>query len=310
MSLNINWFPGHMAKALRQLEAESKNCDYVIENCDARIPNFSRNPLLCKLAPHKPHLLVLSKEDLADPRYTDYWKKRLASENLHVYACNTHDRQSVEGLKRQVIADCSELIERAKARGRRVRPIKVMVTGIPNTGKSTLINALTGRYSLKTANRPGVTRGLSRLKAGTDLELLDSPGTLPPKLATLHEQIALAATGAIRDDILPLEKTAGLTLLWLMQIYPELLEQRYSLGRRSIPAEESAAHGLAQELLLELALNRQLLLAGQKPDLRRAATVLFTDLRSAKIGRITLEQENQIYLPGQAIDFDAKKLVE
>lgn len=309
MSLNINWFPGHMAKALRQLQTESKNCDYVIENCDARIPNYSRNPLLSQLAPHKKHLLVLSKEDLADPKYTQYWSNKLA-ENCSIYACNTHDRQSVDGLKKFVLADCQELIERARARGRRVRPIKVMVTGIPNTGKSTLINALTGRYSLKTANRPGVTRSLNRLKAGTDLELLDSPGTLPPKLATLHEQIALAATGAIRDDILPLEQTAGLTLLWLMQIYPYLLKDRYDLIQQTIPTDPQQAHGLGQEMLMELAFKRQLILPGHKPDMRRAATVLFSDLRLAKLGRITLEHEADVYLPGQAIDFDARKLVE
>ncbi len=304
--LNINWFPGHMAKTLRQLREQSNACDYVVETCDARIPNASRNPELSAIAPHKQHLLLLNKEDLADAKITQYWCEKLATEKQRVISCNTRSKESLARLRRLILEDNQEMIERAKAKGRRIKPIRVMVVGIPNTGKSTLINALTGKNRLQTANRPGVTKSLSWLRAGNDFELLDSPGTLWPKLETVHEQIGLAATGAIKDDVVPLEQTGALILLWLMQLYPSLLSKRYGIelkeSYKELLSQSSSISDeflwqVANQLLAEVARSFGFLQVGGNFDLYRAAKQVVTDLRLGKIGRISLEQEKLVCLP-------------
>lgn len=287
--MDINWFPGHMAKTLRELKEAANRCDFLVEMCDARIPLSSRNPEFADLAAHKQRLILLSKADLADPTANTAWVDYFTDQGLLAASCNNNKRADVSKVKQVIIEANREVIERAKQRGRRVRPIRVMVVGIPNTGKSSLINKLTGRNSAKTANLPGVTRKLTWLRAASDLELLDSPGSLWPKLATNQEKICLALTGAIKDRLLPVDQVAGLGLLIMGQLYPQALEDKYGIRARFIEQEGlSVQTGLWA--LTELARNLKLLLPGDQPDLTRAANLFLTDLRSSKITRVSLEQ--------------------
>lgn len=218
--LNIQWFPGHMTKARRQMEEHLKMVDMVIEIRDARIPNASKNPMIEELTRQKPRLIVLSKKDKAEAEATREWIAALQNENVKVLALDLlHD-----SLEKKIVAASQELmkakIERMKRRGIRPRAIRAMVAGIPNVGKSTMINSLAKRKAAQTGDRPGVTKALQWVKVGKELELLDTPGVLWPKFEDEKVGLLLAVTGAIRDDILPLEEIAYWAMGWLQAHYP------------------------------------------------------------------------------------------
>lgn len=282
--MDVNWFPGHMAKTLREMRDHIKQVDLVVETCDARIPESSRNPELDRLLGTKPRILVLNKSDLADPVQTNRWLEHYQKANIPVLACEGNRRTSLEPLRKLIISMNQHKIDAAKAKGRLIRPIRVMVVGIPNTGKSTIINALCGKKIAATADRPGVTRQANWSKSGTELELLDTPGVLWPKLGSPSSQRRLAASGAIKDDVLPIEEIAMEVLYDLSQDYPQQIQARYKLDQLT---EEPLQ-------LMETACRRRgCLLPGNKPDYTRFAVLFLDELRAGKIGRITLERPVQ-----------------
>jgi ribosome biogenesis GTPase A len=279
--MDVNWFPGHMAKTLREMRDHVKQVDIVVETCDARIPESSRNPELDRILGQKPRILVLNKADLADPQLTARWLEYYRLKSIPVLACEGNRRASLDPLRKLIIAMNQHKIDNAKAKGRLIRPIRVMVVGIPNTGKSTIINALSGRKAAITADRPGVTRHVNWAKVGTELELLDTPGVLWPKLGTPSSQRRLAASGAIKDDILPIEEIAMEVLHDLSLDYPELIKARFKL-------DDVAVEPL--QLMESACRNRGCLLPGNRPDLTRFAALFLDELRGGRIGRITLEK--------------------
>lgn len=279
--MEVNWFPGHMAKTLREMRDQVKQVDLVIETCDARIPESSRNPELDRLLGQKPRILVLNKADLADPIKTARWISFYQKKNIPVLAAEGNRRASLDPLKKLILEMNQHKIDNAMAKGRLIRPIRVMVAGIPNTGKSTIINALTGKKAAQTADRPGVTRSAKWAKAGNELELLDTPGVLWPKLGSPSSQRRLAASGAIKDDVLPIEEIAMEVLFDLSLDYPKQIMERYKLD--TLEGEPLA--------LMEAACKKRgCILPGNRLDYTRFAVLFLDELRGGKIGRITLEK--------------------
>lgn len=278
--MDINWFPGHMAKTLRELKEYLKLVDIVIETCDARIPESSRNPELHRLMGQKPRVLVLNKSDLADPEITSRWIAWYRQSGYSAIAVDSIRRTGLSEVVKTCQAITQHKTDRAMAKGRLFRAVRVLVAGIPNTGKSSMINALSGRKLVKTADKPGVTRHMNWIRTGGQLELLDSPGVLWPRLGDDLAKLRLAATGAIRDELLPVEEIAASALTLLAKDYPQLLQDRYKL-------DELTGDGIA--LLEQAARRRGCLLPGGRLDTLRFATLFLDELRGGKIGRISLE---------------------
>ncbi len=279
--MDVNWFPGHMAKTLRELKDHLKMVDMVIETCDARIPESSRNPELHRLLGQKPRILILNKADLADPAVTSRWISWYKLAGITALACDSTRKSGLTELSKAAQAINQPKTDRALAKGRIFRPVRILVVGIPNTGKSTLINSLCGRKLAKTADKPGVTRQTCWIRSGGKLELMDSPGVLWPKLGDSISQLRLAATGAIRDDLLPLEEIAAGCLSLLAKTYPKLIQDRYRL--------DDLAHS-GDQLLQQAARIRGCLLPGGKLDTLRFSVIFLDELRAGKIGRVSLEQ--------------------
>ncbi len=279
--IKINWFPGHMAKALRTIGERLRQVDAVIETCDARIPASSRNPHLDEVIGDKPRLLVLSKEDLADANITRQWVAYFRNQGLFAVACDSTKRNRVEAVRTACLKLSAERIARAAQKGRLNRPARAMVVGIPNTGKSTLINSLAGRAVARVEDRPGITRAPQWIRTGGRLELMDMPGVLWADLGDRARQIHLAATGAVKDEILDLPQIARETLALLTQLYPEALQARYKTESLALPVEE---------LFDALARRRGCILSGGRIDHMRFATMLLDDLRAGRMGRISLER--------------------
>jgi ribosome biogenesis GTPase A len=274
-AVTINWFPGHMNKARREIGSAMAETDVVIEVLDARLPTASQNPMLEELRGQRPCLKVLAKSDLADPAVTRAWLRFLEErEGVLALAANAHRRPDV----RRIPALCRRL---APHRGKPGKSVRAMVVGIPNVGKSTLINTLKGRKVTDVENRPAVTRRQQRVALDTDLSLNDTPGVLWPKLADQAGAYRLAATGGVRDTAFDACDVAEFAAGFLIQRYPELLEACYKLDR---------APGEPRELLEAIGRKRGLLLRGGRLDLDRAAEILLRELRSGKIGRISLEE--------------------
>ena len=279
--VNVQWYPGHMEKARRDMADNLKAVDMIIELRDARIPKASRNPVLDEMAPQKPRLIVLSKIDLADPKVTEAWVNSLRGENRDCLALDIARDKSV---RKQIVDACAELTkekrERMIRRGIRPRAMRAMACGIPNAGKSTLINRIAGRNSAKTADKPGVTRSLTWIKADPTLEILDTPGVLWPKFEDPRTGSLLAATGAVNETILDLKEIAMDTIHVIREAYPMVLEQEYE-----------AAEGTRTDVMLEkIAAKRHLLADNGEPDLDRAASLFLHELRRGKLGRLSLER--------------------
>lgn len=291
MSSDINWFPGHMRKALNDTKALLPQVDMVIETCDARIPFASRNPELSQIIGKKPRLIVLNKADLADPAKTSQWIEALRKENTSAVAVEATNRKGLDKVVSESVKLCKDVLERAEAKGRTGRPVRAMVVGVPNTGKSTLINVLAGRKAAVTGNKPGVTRDPKWIKTSGRLELMDMPGVLWPKIQSHRMGVCLSAAGSVKDEVNDLVAVAYDTMKMLNDLYPDLMEARYGidLSEFEVTADEFGYSDKDYELFLEMAKKRGCIMSGGRIDEDRFAKLLLDDFRTGRIGRISLE---------------------
>lgn len=282
--MTIQWFPGHMAKAKREVVEKLKLIDIVYELVDARIPQSSRNPMIDEIIANKKRIILLNKKDMADQAITNEWISFFQSRGLTAVAI---DSKSGSGLK-QIIAISKQLLkpqfDKMRAKGVRPRAIRALIVGIPNVGKSTLINRLAGRNIAKTGDRPGITKQQSWIKAGKELELLDTPGILWPKFEDEEVGYKLAATGAIKDEILNLQDVAVFVLRFLMKHYPEELKVRYQFAE--LPEE-------IIDLFDQIGRLRGCLQAGGEIDYDKTAEIIIRDVRTLKLGKLTFDIPNE-----------------
>ena len=281
--MNVQWYPGHMTKAKRQMQEDLKLIDLIIELVDARVPLSSRNPDIDQLGQNKSRLILLNKADLADERQNEAWKEYFQSKGFHVVKVDSRNGAGMKTIQNVIQEACKEKIERDRRRGIKNRPIRAMVAGIPNVGKSTFINTFAGKACAKTGNRPGVTKGKQWIRLNKNVELLDTPGILWPKFEDQEVGIRLAFVGSIKDDILNMEELALKLIDYLKERYTGLLEKRYGISEA----------GNAVEILGDIAKARGCLKKGEELDYTKASELLFDDFRGGKIGRITLEWAEQ-----------------
>lgn len=278
--MNFQWYPGHMTKAKRQMQEDIKLIDLVIELVDARIPQSSRNPDIDELGRNKFRLILMNKADLADKRRTDEWSSFFKNKGYFVVSLDARSKVGMKTITDQIMESCREKIERDRKRGIKNRPVRAMVVGIPNVGKSTFINSYAGKACAKTGNKPGVTKGKQWIRLSKDVELLDTPGILWPKFEDQMVGLRLALIGSIKDEILNTDELAVEMIRFLRASYPGILAERYEI-------EEEGAES---ELLMRIAEKRKCIGKGGELDYSKAAALLIEEFRSGKLGRITLER--------------------
>lgn len=283
-TMSVQWFPGHMAKTRRIMASNLKLVDIVVELCDARIPLSSRNPEIDKIVGKKPRLMLLNKADCADASATEQWLTYYRKKGIPAIACDCRSGRGVKNLLPAVREVLEEKIAAWNDKGMVGRPIRMMVVGIPNVGKSSLINRLSGTRSTKVEDRPGVTRGKQWVSLEEGIELLDMPGVLWPKFEDKTAGERLAFIGSVKDQILDIEYLAMRLLDTLCPTYTEALAERYKLEAEDIAEMES------YELLERIARKRGMLISGGEANTERAAIMLLDEFRSGAIGRITLER--------------------
>ncbi|WP_100010977.1 ribosome biogenesis GTPase YlqF [Lentibacillus sediminis] len=276
----IQWFPGHMAKAKREAEEKLKLVDFVMELVDARAPVSSQNPMLQKVLKDKPKMMVLMKKDLADSRETDRWIARFKEKDIPAIAINAGNKADIKQVVQLAKELGQEKMDKLRKKGIQPRPSRAMIVGIPNVGKSTLINRLANKKIAKTGDKPGVTKQQLWIKVRKDFELLDTPGILWPKFEDEMVGYRLAAIGTIKDSILAIEDITAFALMFLQQHYPRLLENRYGVD----PETEDMA-----ELFETIGQKRGALESGGRVNFTKVSELVLEDLRSGKIGSITLE---------------------
>lgn len=277
--MNLQWYPGHMTKAKRQMQEDLKLIDLIIELVDARIPLSSRNPDIDELGKNKARLILLNKSDLADERYNEQWSAYFQKKGFYVVKVNAKSGAGLKSIQGVIQEACKAKIERDRRRGIKNRPIRAMVVGIPNVGKSTFINSYAGKACAKTGNKPGVTKGKQWIRLNKTLELLDTPGILWPKFEDQEVGKRLAFIGSIKDEILNLEELSLELLDYIRTNYPGLLNTRYGIEEEGTPVS----------LLAAVADKRKCLIRGQEIDYAKAAGIVMEEFRNGKIGRITLE---------------------
>lgn len=285
MPTEINWFPGHMRKALRLISDQLKLVDVIIETCDARIPFSSRNPELNTIINNKRRLLVLNKADLADEDVTAAWTLYYKDRGIIAISTDAAHKKGLDLIRNNAKLLCADILERAKIKGRIGRPVRAMVVGIPNSGKSTLINALCNRKIAVTGDRPGVTRGYQWARSDSFLELMDMPGVLWPNLGSRRSQLCLTITGAIRSEVVELSEVAMEGMSMLLDRYPAELCNRYKLP---LPGSVDYLQDPYDRLILA-AKNRGCILSGGRVDEEKFSSLFLDDFRSGRIGKISLE---------------------
>lgn len=278
--MNFQWYPGHMTKAKRMMQENIKLIDLVIELVDARLPMSSRNPDIDELGKNKARLILLNKSDLADDRHTEIWVDFFKQKGYSVVKVNSRKGGGIKSIQAVIQEACKEKIERDRKRGILNRPVRAMVVGIPNVGKSTFINSLAGKACAKTGNKPGVTKGKQWIRLNKNVELLDTPGILWPKFEDQTVGLRLAFIGSIKDDLINLEELAAELIGFLKKSYPGALAGKYEV-------DESTTDNYA--CLNQVAENRHCLVRGNELDTQKAAILLLDDFRNGKLGKITLE---------------------
>lgn len=278
--MNYQWYPGHMTKAKRMMQENSKLIDLIIELVDARIPKSSRNPDIDEIGKNKSRLIVLNKSDLADEAANRIWMEYFQKKGFYAVEVNSRSGAGVRSIQSAVREACKEKIERDRKRGILNRPVRAMVVGIPNVGKSTFINAFAGRACTKTGNKPGVTKGKQWIRLGKGVEMLDTPGILWPKFEDQQVGLLLALIGSIKDEILHTEELAVELIGLLRRLYPGTLQNRFEI--------EEAGENFS--LLQKICIRRRCFTKGEEPDLRKASAMLMEEFRSGKLGRMTLER--------------------
>ena len=282
--MHIQWYPGHMTKTRRQIEVDLKQVDAVCEIVDARIPVSSRNPDIDAICGGKPRILVLNRMDLADPNATKRWAAYFRGRGMAVVATDCKSRKGIADFTPAARTACAEKLERDAKRGMN-RPLRVMVVGIPNVGKSTLINQISGRKGAKAENRPGVTRGKQWVSVDSGLQLLDTPGILWPKFDDPEVGMMLAYTGAVKEGVIDIEELACHLMELLHKYYPQVLLERYQV--------EAEAGTPGWELVELAGRKRGYLVSGGEVNTERMSKVLLDEFRSGKLGRFTLEMPEE-----------------
>lgn len=276
--MNIQWYPGHMTKAKRAMKEDIKLIDLIIELVDARVPLSSRNPDIDDLGAGKARLILLNKSDLASEKQNDRWAEWFRSKGYFVVKVNAKNGSGLKQIQPVVQEACKEKLERDRRRGILNRPVRAMVVGIPNVGKSTFINSFAGKACTKTGNKPGVTKGNQWIRLNKSLELLDTPGILWPRFEDQKVGLKLAFIGTINDEILDKEELAIELIKFLKKNYPAALTERYQMELTE-----------PRQVLEQVAKVRSCLLKRNELDIKKAANILLDEFRSGKLGRITLE---------------------
>jgi len=279
--MNLQWYPGHMAKTRRILTENLKLVDVVLELLDARIPKSSKNPMIDEIVGAKPRIIVLNKSDLADERVSRQWNEWYAANGYTCIFVNSIKGTGIDSLKSKLMEIMKDKIEKEKQKGRKFRPIRTMVVGIPNVGKSSFINKIAGRASAVTGDKPGVTRGKQWIRLNSQIDLLDTPGVLWPKFDDKETGLNLAFTGAIKDEVFDIVEVASLLMERLSQKYPDELKSRFKLD--SLVADNNL------ELLEAAGRKRGCIISGGEIDYYRIAAIVLDEFRGGKIGRISLE---------------------
>lgn len=285
--MNYQWYPGHMTKAKRMMQENIGLIDLVIELVDARIPLSSRNPDIDELGRNKARLILLNKSDLADDKANKLWMEYFRNQGFHALEINARSGQGLRAIQGMVRQACKEKIERDRRRGIKNRPVRAIVVGIPNVGKSTFINSYAGKACARTGNKPGVTKGKQWIRLNKELELLDTPGILWPKFESEEVGRNLALIGSMNDEILQMTELAADLIAYLLMHYKEALLERYRIepgadGRYDVDVTPLS-------ILRHVCEVRKCYKKGQEPDYEKAAAAVMDDFRSGKIGRITLE---------------------
>lgn len=273
------WYPGHMTKAKRMMQEDIKLIDLVIEVVDARIPLGSRNPDIDELGANKARIVLLNKSDLSDTRQNKLWMEYFTKQGIHALEINSKTGAGIKAIQGVVQEACKEKIERDRKRGIINRPVRAMVVGIPNVGKSTFINSFAGKACTKTGNKPGVTKGKQWIRLNKGLELLDTPGILWPKFEDQTVGLHLAMIGSMNDEIIHLDELAYELIKFVTKEYPGILKARYDIEEQED----------AYETLKAICVSRRCYLKGEELDIMKASSLLVEDFRSGRLGRITLE---------------------
>ena len=289
----VHWFPGHMAKATRMIKDYVKKVDVVIELLDARIPRSSANPVITEVVGQKPHIIVLNKVDLADAKATKAWTEFFTAQGITVLAIDSKTGKGKKQLVKAVERLSKPIIDKWTVKGIRSRSVRTIILGIPNVGKSTLINSLAGAAATRTADKPGHTRGQQWVKIGKNLELLDTPGVLWPKLEDQRAAARLAMTGAISDDVYDLEAVMKQLLMQLTEQARDVLMARYKLKEEHLVSTDTLLDAIGRK--------RGCLVSGGVVDLDKARRIILNDYRSAKLGLLTLDavDEEPYYTDGE-----------
>ena len=277
--MNYQWYPGHMTKAKRMMQENISLIDLIIEIVDARVPISSRNPDIDELGKNKSRVILLNKSDLSDGKYNELWIDYFKNKGFHVVLVNSKNGQGIKGIQSVVQDACKEKIERDRKRGIINRPVRAMVVGIPNVGKSTFINAFAGKACTKTGNKPGVTKGKQWIRLNKQLELLDTPGILWPKFEDQMIGLRLALIGSMNDEVLHVDELAVELIKILGENYKELFLNRYQIEWNDNP----------YVVLENLCVKRGCIAKGEKPDILKGSNLLLDEFRAGKIGKISLE---------------------
>ena len=277
--MNYQWYPGHMTKAKRMMQENIKLIDLIIEVVDARIPVSSRNPDIDELGKNKARLILLNKSDLADERQNEKWTQHFTEKGFFVVKANSKSGAGIRQVLPVIMEACKEKIGRDRKRGIQNRPVRAMVVGIPNVGKSTFINSFAGKACTKTGNKPGVTKGKQWIRINKNVELLDTPGILWPRFEDQAVGLKLAFIGSIKDEILQTEELAAELVKFMNENYPGVLENKYNVE------EDTDPYGMLEKI----AESRHCLVRGNELDTEKASVLLMDDFRNGRLGKLTLE---------------------